>query len=62
MESKNKTVKVVQQSRIFFSQDYDSIIQLVETLNNLPMCQVVGHQNIKFQYIFALNRYCSGSY
>lgn len=36
--------------------DYDSIINLVETLNNLPMCMVIAHQNIKFQYIFALNR------
>uniref|UniRef100_A0A8C0YSQ5 mitogen-activated protein kinase kinase kinase n=1 Tax=Cyprinus carpio carpio TaxID=630221 RepID=A0A8C0YSQ5_CYPCA len=36
--------------------DYDAIINLVETLNNLPMCMVAGHQNIKFQYIFALNR------
>ncbi|XP_052000607.1 mitogen-activated protein kinase kinase kinase 5-like [Xyrauchen texanus] len=36
--------------------DYDSIINLVETLNNLPMCMVTAHQNIKFQYIFALNR------
>ncbi|KAM9353855.1 mitogen-activated protein kinase kinase kinase 5 [Symphorus nematophorus] len=37
-------------------QDYDSIIKLVETLNNLPMCLVARHQNIKFHYIFALNR------
>nr|XP_046254382.1 mitogen-activated protein kinase kinase kinase 5 [Scatophagus argus] len=37
-------------------QDYDSIIKLVETLNNLPMCVVARHQNIKFHYIFALNR------
>ncbi|XP_019122694.2 mitogen-activated protein kinase kinase kinase 5 [Larimichthys crocea] len=37
-------------------QDYDSIIKLVETLNNLPMCMVARHQNIKFHYIFALNR------
>lgn len=37
-------------------QDYDSIINLVETLNNLPMCLVARHQNIKFHYIFALNR------
>uniref|UniRef100_A0A667ZHL3 mitogen-activated protein kinase kinase kinase n=1 Tax=Myripristis murdjan TaxID=586833 RepID=A0A667ZHL3_9TELE len=37
-------------------QDYDSIIKLVETLNNLPMCMVAAHQNIKFHYIFALNR------
>ncbi|XP_039974105.1 mitogen-activated protein kinase kinase kinase 5 isoform X2 [Xiphias gladius] len=37
-------------------QDYDSIIKLVETLNNLPMCLVARHQNIQFHYIFALNR------
>ncbi|XP_034553721.1 mitogen-activated protein kinase kinase kinase 5 [Notolabrus celidotus] len=37
-------------------QDYDSIIKLVETLNDLPMCVVGKHQNIKFHYIFALNR------
>lgn len=43
------------------SQDYDSIIKLVETLNNLPMCLVAGHQNIKFHYMFALNRYPDGS-
>ncbi|XP_069559918.1 mitogen-activated protein kinase kinase kinase 5 isoform X2 [Brachyistius frenatus] len=37
-------------------QDYDAMIKLVETLNNLPMCRVAKHQNIKFHYIFALNR------
>ncbi|XP_054476974.1 mitogen-activated protein kinase kinase kinase 5 [Anoplopoma fimbria] len=37
-------------------QDYDAIIKLVETLNELPMCLVAKHQNIKFNYIFALNR------
>ncbi|XP_047455739.1 mitogen-activated protein kinase kinase kinase 5 [Mugil cephalus] len=37
-------------------QDYDAIIKLVETLNNLPMCRIAKHQNIKFHYIFALNR------
>uniref|UniRef100_A0A8C7XL34 mitogen-activated protein kinase kinase kinase n=1 Tax=Oryzias sinensis TaxID=183150 RepID=A0A8C7XL34_9TELE len=37
-------------------QDYDAMIKLVETLNNLPMCMVARHQNIKFHYIFALNR------
>uniref|UniRef100_A0AAV2MA94 Protein kinase domain-containing protein n=1 Tax=Knipowitschia caucasica TaxID=637954 RepID=A0AAV2MA94_KNICA len=37
-------------------QDYDSIINLVENLNNLPMCLVARHQNIQFHYIFALNR------
>lgn len=33
------------------------MIKLVETLNNLPTCLVARHQNIKFHYIFALNRY-----
>lgn len=33
------------------------MIKLVENLNNLPMCLVAKHQNIKFHYIFALNRY-----
>ncbi|KAK9514131.1 hypothetical protein VZT92_027620 [Zoarces viviparus] len=37
-------------------QDYDAIIKLVETLDDLPMCLVAKHQNIKFNYIFALNR------
>ncbi|XP_026857431.2 LOW QUALITY PROTEIN: mitogen-activated protein kinase kinase kinase 5 [Electrophorus electricus] len=37
-------------------QDYESIINLVETLNNLPMCMVATQPNIKFHYIFALNR------
>ncbi|XP_076827875.1 mitogen-activated protein kinase kinase kinase 5 isoform X2 [Brachyhypopomus gauderio] len=37
-------------------QDYESIINLVETLNNLPMCVVATQPNIKFHYIFALNR------
>ncbi|KAL6109739.1 map3k6 [Pungitius sinensis] len=37
-------------------QDYDAIIKLVETLNDLPSCLVAKHQNIKFNYIFALNR------
>ncbi|KAK7158001.1 hypothetical protein R3I93_009256 [Phoxinus phoxinus] len=34
--------------------DYDSIINLLESMNSLPM--LISHQNIKFQYIFALNR------
>uniref|UniRef100_A0A8C6K600 mitogen-activated protein kinase kinase kinase n=1 Tax=Nothobranchius furzeri TaxID=105023 RepID=A0A8C6K600_NOTFU len=38
-------------------QDYDAMIKLVENLNKLQMCQVAKHQNIKFHYIFALNRY-----
>ncbi|KAM8871129.1 mitogen-activated protein kinase kinase kinase 5 isoform 2-T2 [Spinachia spinachia] len=37
-------------------QDYDAIIKLVETLNDLPTCLVAKHQNINFNYIFALNR------
>ncbi|KAM4600477.1 mitogen-activated protein kinase kinase kinase 5 isoform 2-T2 [Polymixia lowei] len=37
-------------------QDYDAIIKLIETLSNLPMCLVAAQQNIKFHYIFALNR------
>uniref|UniRef100_A0A8D3DAF8 mitogen-activated protein kinase kinase kinase n=1 Tax=Scophthalmus maximus TaxID=52904 RepID=A0A8D3DAF8_SCOMX len=37
-------------------QDYDAIINLVETLNHLPMCLVARHPNIQFHYIFALNR------
>ncbi|KAJ8289528.1 hypothetical protein GJAV_G00002340 [Gymnothorax javanicus] len=37
-------------------QDYDAIIMLVETLSNLPTCLVATQQNIKFHYIFALNR------
>ncbi|XP_072249938.1 mitogen-activated protein kinase kinase kinase 5 [Leuresthes tenuis] len=37
-------------------QDYDAMIKLLETLNSLPMCSVARHQNIKFHYIFALNR------
>ncbi|XP_035264795.1 mitogen-activated protein kinase kinase kinase 5 isoform X2 [Anguilla anguilla] len=37
-------------------QDYDAVIKLVETLSNLPTCLVATQQNIKFHYIFALNR------
>ncbi|XP_034029981.1 mitogen-activated protein kinase kinase kinase 5 [Thalassophryne amazonica] len=37
-------------------QDYNGMIKLVEALNNLPMCLIARHQNVKFQYIFALNR------
>ncbi|MEQ2167513.1 hypothetical protein GOODEAATRI_004936 [Goodea atripinnis] len=29
------------------AQDYNAMIKLVETLNNLPMCQAARHQNIK---------------
>ncbi|XP_019896942.1 mitogen-activated protein kinase kinase kinase 5 isoform X2 [Esox lucius] len=37
-------------------QDYDAIISLVETLNNLPMCLVASQPIIQFHYVFALNR------
>ncbi|MBN3305222.1 M3K5 kinase, partial [Amia calva] len=37
-------------------QDYDAIINLIETLNNLPTCVAAMQQNIKFHYTFALNR------
>uniref|UniRef100_A0A674DRI2 mitogen-activated protein kinase kinase kinase n=1 Tax=Salmo trutta TaxID=8032 RepID=A0A674DRI2_SALTR len=37
-------------------QDYDAIIKLIESLNNLPTCLVAAQQNINFHYIFALNR------
>ncbi|XP_072572362.1 mitogen-activated protein kinase kinase kinase 5 isoform X3 [Paramormyrops kingsleyae] len=37
-------------------QDYGGVISLVETLTQLPTCAVATQQNIKFHYIFALNR------
>ncbi|KAI1894862.1 hypothetical protein AGOR_G00120120 [Albula goreensis] len=37
-------------------QDYDGVIKLVEMLTNLPTCGVAAQQNVKFHYIFALNR------
>uniref|UniRef100_A0A8C5FHN7 Protein kinase domain-containing protein n=1 Tax=Gadus morhua TaxID=8049 RepID=A0A8C5FHN7_GADMO len=37
-------------------QDYDAIIKLVETLSTLPMSKVAANDNIKFHYVFALNR------
>nr|XP_019948226.1 PREDICTED: mitogen-activated protein kinase kinase kinase 5-like [Paralichthys olivaceus] len=37
-------------------QGYDAIINLVETLKDLPLCVVARHQNIQFHYIFALSR------
>ncbi|CAL8353589.1 unnamed protein product [Arctogadus glacialis] len=37
-------------------QDYDAIIKLVETLTTLPMSKVAANDNIKFHYVFALNR------
>ncbi|KAK6474263.1 mitogen-activated protein kinase kinase kinase 5-like isoform X1 [Huso huso] len=37
-------------------QDYDAVIRLVKTLNDLPTCDVTEQDNVKFQYAFALNR------
>ncbi|MBN3271004.1 M3K5 kinase, partial [Polyodon spathula] len=37
-------------------QDYDSIVQLVETLEKLPTFDLVSHPHVKFHYGFALNR------
>uniref|UniRef100_A0A4W3K4P1 mitogen-activated protein kinase kinase kinase n=1 Tax=Callorhinchus milii TaxID=7868 RepID=A0A4W3K4P1_CALMI len=37
-------------------QDYDAIITLVETLETLPTCDLVGNFHIKFHYASALNR------
>uniref|UniRef100_A0A9J8CHL0 mitogen-activated protein kinase kinase kinase n=1 Tax=Cyprinus carpio carpio TaxID=630221 RepID=A0A9J8CHL0_CYPCA len=37
-------------------QDYESIVNLVETLENLPTFDPVAHPHIKFHYAFALNR------
>lgn len=37
-------------------QDYESIVKLVETLENLPTFDPVAHPHIKFHYAFALNR------
>uniref|UniRef100_A0A8C6VHL9 mitogen-activated protein kinase kinase kinase n=1 Tax=Naja naja TaxID=35670 RepID=A0A8C6VHL9_NAJNA len=38
------------------AQDCDAIITLVETLQNLPTCNVVEQHNICFHYAFALDR------
>ncbi|XP_064408261.1 mitogen-activated protein kinase kinase kinase 5 isoform X2 [Latimeria chalumnae] len=37
-------------------QDHDAIINLVETLEALPTCDVPKQHNVIFQYVFALNR------
>ncbi|MGH0156978.1 UNVERIFIED_CONTAM: hypothetical protein FKN15_034988 [Acipenser sinensis] len=37
-------------------QDYGSIVQLVETLEELPTVDLVSHPHVKFHYGFALNR------
>ncbi|KAM4806290.1 mitogen-activated protein kinase kinase kinase 6 isoform 1-T1 [Urocitellus parryii] len=37
-------------------QDYSAIIELVETLQALPTCDVAEQHNVCFHYIFALNR------
>ncbi|TRY59171.1 hypothetical protein DNTS_032419 [Danionella cerebrum] len=37
-------------------QDYESIVKLVETLQELPTFDPVAHPHIKFHYAFALNR------
>ncbi|MGH0117822.1 UNVERIFIED_CONTAM: hypothetical protein FKN15_039993 [Acipenser sinensis] len=37
-------------------QDYDSIVQLVESLEKLPTFDLVSHPHMKFHYGFALNR------
>ncbi|XP_024093653.2 mitogen-activated protein kinase kinase kinase 6 isoform X4 [Pongo abelii] len=38
-------------------QDYSAIIELVETLQALPTCDVAEQHNVCFHYTFALNRY-----
>ncbi|XP_059945220.1 mitogen-activated protein kinase kinase kinase 6 isoform X2 [Mesoplodon densirostris] len=37
-------------------QDYSAIIELVETLQGLPTCDVAEQHNVCFHYTFALNR------
>lgn len=37
-------------------QDYSAIIELVETLQALPTCDVAEQHNVCFHYAFALNR------
>ncbi|NXY00169.1 M3K6 kinase, partial [Centropus bengalensis] len=37
-------------------QDYDAIISLVETLQELPTCAVAEQHNVRFHYAFALSR------
>lgn len=38
------------------TQDYSAIIELVETLQALPTCDVAEQHNVCFHYTFALNR------
>jgi hypothetical protein len=38
------------------TQDYSAIIDLVETLQALPTCDVAEQHNVCFHYTFALNR------
>lgn len=38
------------------TQDYSAIIELVETLQALPTCDVAEQHNVRFHYTFALNR------
>lgn len=37
-------------------QDYSAIIELVETLQALPTCDMAEQHNVRFHYTFALNR------
>ena len=37
-------------------QDYSAIIELVETLQALPTCDVAEQHNVAFHYTFALKR------
>ncbi|XP_048842519.1 mitogen-activated protein kinase kinase kinase 5 isoform X1 [Brienomyrus brachyistius] len=37
-------------------QDYEAVVKLVETLENLPTFDPVAHPHVKFHYAFALNR------
>lgn len=38
------------------TQDYSAIIELVETLQALPTCDVAEQHDVRFHYTFALNR------
>ncbi|XP_058892021.1 mitogen-activated protein kinase kinase kinase 6 [Kogia breviceps] len=38
------------------AQDYSAIIELVETLQALPTCDVAEQHSVRFHYTFALNR------
>lgn len=48
-----------QQARACYSllQDYSAIIELVETLQALPTCDVAEQHSVCFHYTFALNRW-----